>query len=62
MRRIKDVGSDIHGSPSISDERVIVMAEVADVEEVAPSGESSEQGKPEKIFEPDMIVEDEGKH
>lgn len=59
VRRFKDRGFNIHGIPSIADQQSFVVAEVAEVEEAAPSGVGSVHEKTGEIIKPDIIVEDD---
>lgn len=49
--------SNIHSIPSLTDQRAFLTAEVAEVEEVAPSGGGLVHEEPVEIVELDMIVE-----
>lgn len=61
MRRFEAGGSKIHEITSIVDHLAFVIAEVADVVEIAPNDGSSIHQEPGEIVEPDEVVKDDEK-
>lgn len=59
VHRFKDWGFDMHENPSVADQRVFIMAEVADVREVVSSGSGLVRVEPGEIVKTNMIVEDD---
>lgn len=60
-RRFEERRSIKHGTPSISDQCVVVTVRAAKIEEVAPCGGFSMHEGPGEIIEPDMNVESDEK-
>lgn len=59
VRRSKEGGSNIYGTPSIADQRAFVTMEVAKVKNFAHTGDSLIHEKPGEIVEQDVIVGDD---
>lgn len=62
MRRFQARGSNLHGLPSITNERTFMTAEVSTLMKAAPCRDGSMREKSVEINKPDCGNEDDDEH